>query len=194
MTTETEKAYLAGLVDGEGHIGITTAKSRPSRVAWHSHYMIVTLANTHIQTLVWVKSQWNGTLVIRKQPKQTVPIGNLRWSSAQAVAVLKDIQPYLRIKVAQTDLALQFANIMASREKATKFISEEEWNLREELRMAIRQINRPDPTLKKTPYPAERYMRDCAYCGNQFDRRGTTKLYCSPKCHNKALYQKRKQK
>ncbi|KKN64759.1 hypothetical protein LCGC14_0488910, partial [marine sediment metagenome] len=41
MTTETEKAYLAGLVDGEGHIGITTAKSRPSRVAWHSHYMIV---------------------------------------------------------------------------------------------------------------------------------------------------------
>jgi len=95
---------------------------------------------------------------------------------------------------AQTDLALQFANIMASREKATKFISEEEWNLREELRMAIRQINRPDPTLKKTPYPAERYMRDCAYCGNQFDRRGTTKLYCSPKCHNKALYQKRKQK
>ena len=108
MKTETDKAYLAGLVDGEGHIGITTAMQRKGDGYWRTHCLIVTVSNTHLETLAWVKSLWQGTLVVRKQPRNKVPIGNLRWSSRQAVEVLNDIKPYVRIKATQLELALQF--------------------------------------------------------------------------------------
>lgn len=194
MKTETQKAYLAGLVDGEGHIGITTAIQMKGSDYWRTHCVIVTLANTHLETMTWVKSIWSGTLIIRKQPKQSIPIGNLRWSSRQAIEVLKDIQPYSKIKAAQIRLALQFANLIAEREQSTKFISEEEWDLREELRLAIRQLNRLDPTLKKVPYPIERDTRLCPVCGASFRRYGTAKGYCSTRCYNKASWQRQKRK
>lgn len=192
MKTEVDKAYLAGLVDGEGHIGITTAMQKKNGEAWRTHCLIVTVANTHLETLAWVKSLWQGTLVIRKQPKGKVPIGNLRWSSRQATEVLKDIQPYVRIKATQLGLALQFARLITDRPSATKYISEEEWDLREELRMAIRQTNRANDTLKKTPYPAYRDTQKCVVCSKEFLRHGTAKVYCSTKCANKALWQRHK--
>jgi len=194
MKTETQKAYLAGLVDGEGHIGITMAHQQKGSEKWSTHSLIVTVSNTHLETLTWVKMLWFGTLVVRKQPKQTVPIGNLRWSSRQALEVLKDIQPYSKIKAAQIGLALQFSNLIEEREQATKFISEEEWDLREELRLAIRQLNRIDPSLEKIPYPIERDTRICPICGISFRRHGTTKGYCSTKCVYKASWQRQKQR
>ena len=190
MTSETHKAYLAGLIDGEGHVGITTSRVRPGGL-WRSHYLIVTLSNTHIPTMAWVKSFWQGTLVIRQQPQQRTPIGNLRWSSAQATAVLKDIRRYSRIKAAQIELALQFSKIIEDRHRSTKYISEEEWNLREELRLAIRQLNRPDPSLKAIPYPADRYRKTCPQCGAEFSSNGTTKKYCVKSCYWKATNQRR---
>ena len=192
MKTETQKAYLAGLIDGEGHIGITMAMQRKDSVYWRTHSMIVTVANTHLETLAWVKSLWLGTLVIRKQPRQTIPIGNLRWSSRQAVEVLKDIQPYSRIKSAQIELALQFSRLIEERPSHTKFISEEEWDLREELRLAIRQINRADATLQAVPYPLERDTRTCLVCGEEFQRHGTSRLYCASQCAHKAAWQHHK--
>ena len=192
MKTEVDKAYLAGLVDGEGHIGITTAMQQKNGEAWRTHCLIVTVSNTHLETLAWIKSLWQGTLVIRKQPQQRVRIGNLRWSSKQAVEVLRDIQPYVRIKATQLGLALQFASLITDRPHATKYISEGEWDLREELRMAIRQTNRADDTLKKAPYPFYRDTRNCDVCGTEFLRRGTSRMYCSTKCANKALWQRRK--
>jgi len=192
MKTEVDKAYLAGLVDGEGHIGITTAMQQKNGEAWRTHCLIVTVSNTHLETLAWVKSLWQGTLVIRKQPTGKVPIGNLRWSSRQAAEVLNDLQPYIRIKATQLGLALQFARLITDRPNVTKYISEEEWNLREELRMAIRQTNRVDDTLKKVPYPAYRDTQSCKTCGTEFLRHGTSRIYCSTKCANKALWQRRK--
>ena len=192
MKTEADKAYLAGLIDGEGHIGITTAMQQKNGEAWRTHCLIVTVANTHLETLAWVKSLWQGTLVIRQQAKGRLRIGNLRWSSRQAVGILEDVQPYSRIKAAQIGLALQFARLITDRPHATKYISEDEWDLREELRLAIRQINRPDDTLKKTPYPIYRDTRKCAICGEEFQRHGTSRLYCSSQCAHKAAWQHHK--
>ncbi len=191
MSTEIERAYLAGLMDGEGHIGITLARFRPNG-EYRTHVVIVTIASTHLETLRWVRETWaHGTLVVRQQPKQRVPIGNLRWSSLAAVPVLQDVLPYLRIKAPQAKLALQFAAELGMRISRTRAMTESEWNQREELRVAIRQLNRPDPTVTPEPFPAWRYERQCLYCGTSFlwDD-GHRRAYCSPECREKARWQR----
>lgn len=196
MPTETEKAYLAGLLDGEGHIGITLANPRGNNGEWRTHTVIVTLANTHLETLKWAVTICpRGTLVVRRQPKQTIPIGNVRWSSAAAGEMLTTVQPYLRIKVAQAALALQFVSEMRQRAYHSKVLSQAEWEQREALRLAIRQINRPDPTLATVPYPTWRYERVCLTCGNVFlPTDGSRRLYCTPHCFRAMQWQRQKAK
>lgn len=198
MPTETDKAYFAGLLDGEGHIGITLAKPRGARSDWRTHAVIVTLSNTHTDTLTWAQTLWptaKGTLVIRTQSKQRVPIGNLRWSSAAAGVVLRDVVPYLRIKVSQATIALQFIHEMGERAFRAQVISEEEWYRREEMRLAIRQLNRADPTLIPEPYPIVDRTRGCAFCGQVFERApGSRQMYCSVACESKERWQRQKAK
>lgn len=193
LLTETEKAYLAGLMDGEGHIGITVAKLRPNG-EWRTHVVIVTLASTDIPLLRWVQSMLpNGTLVVRKQPKQQMPIGNLRWSSAAAANVLRLLVPYLRIKVRQAELAIQFADEMANRgEWRAKPITPVEWERREDLRLAIREINRTGQNLERLPFPV-RYETVCRLCGAAFDRAGTNRIYCSLRCQRKSRWCRQKE-
>ena len=156
MASKLEKAYFAGLLDGEVHIGITMARQRGSG-EWRTHQMIVTLSNTFMPVMIECKELWGGTLVVRRANKETsTMIGNLRWSAQKAKTVLQDLRPYLRIKAAQADLALAFAKEVKDRKSVTGRINEKEWNRREELRIAIRQLNRPDPANVPLPYPLER--------------------------------------
>lgn len=189
MPTETEKAYMAGLLDGEGHIGIMLAKQRANG-EWRTHAMIVTLANTHLETLRWAQSLWpNGRLVMRKQETQRLPIGNVRWSSRGAAVLLRDIAPYLRIKIEQATLALQFADELSHRSYRVQAITEAEWERREDLRLAIRQINRSDPTLARSPFPIQRYRHTCLYCGKEFVLvSGSRRKYCTKQCYQKARW------
>lgn len=190
MPTETEKAYLAGLLDGEGHVGITVAKLRPNG-EWRTHILIVTLANTDMAVLRWAKDILpNGTLVIRKQPVQQLPIGNLRWSSAAAATMLCDLQPYIRIKAKQVAIALEFVNEMAQRERRAKPITEAEWERREDLRIAIRQTNRANQDLVRIPFPSPRYQRSCPHCGTLFNSQGSSRKYCSTHCSSAARWQR----
>ena len=187
MATETQKSYLAGLIDGEGCIVITAPRPKKGTTNWYGHYLCVVLANTHIPTLDWVKSLWGGCFIVRNQPKQRVPIGNLRWTSAQATEILMEVKPYLRIKEAQASIALLFSESIKRRGDV---LSKEEWNDREELRLAISQLNRSYSNLKKVPYPAEKYQGTCPVCNTTFDRERKTKVYCSAFCYEKAKWQR----
>jgi len=195
MPTETDRAYLAGLLDGEGHIGITLAKPRVGR-EWRTHALMVTLANVNIPVLEWARSiAPKGTLVLRQQPTGTQKIGNVRWSSIAGANLLRTVLPYLRIKRQQAILGLQFADALANRAHPTKFISEEEWYRREELRLAIRQINRPDPTLMAHPFPIIDRRRVCVVCGTEFEREpGSNRVVCSAECKSKRGWQIQKSK
>lgn len=192
MATELEKAYLAGLLDGEGHIGVTLSKPRGNG-EWRTHALQVTLANTHIETLAWVKSVWGGTLHTRTQPCQRVPIGNSQWTSAAAASLLKEILPYLRVKRSQALLGLQFAEMAQG--PRTRFILREEWDQREQLRMAIRQLNRPDPTLVLQPYPDRSVTRTCVQCGKVFQMPyRSNKKYCSKHCVYAGIWSRHKER
>mgnify|MGYP001611554297 CR=1 FL=1 len=195
--TETERAYLAGLFDGEGHLGITLARPRlAGRKDWRTHVLIMTIANTHMDTMTWLQASWpKGTLVIRQQATGRIPVGYLRWTSAGARTVLLEILPYLRIKKPQALLALRFVEEMAERPYKSKTLSEEEWLRREDLRIAIRHLNRPDPTLKVEPFPGHRFQRGCSSCAQKFTLMdGSRMAYCSPECQAKGYAAKAKER
>lgn len=99
---EANLPYLAGLVDGEGHIRLTPAKNGAGR-AYHRPEIIVTQKDRGIldelQSLYGgrvdkqVKANWNNT--------GTREIHTWRLSGSKAVELAKKIEPMLRIKAEQ---------------------------------------------------------------------------------------------
>ena len=67
---ETEKAYYAGLLDGEGCIIISKNRGNPK---WHTpnifYYLEVCISNTNIDILKELKSIFGGSVTLHKDYK-----------------------------------------------------------------------------------------------------------------------------
>lgn len=96
---EREKAYIAGLFDGEGDVGIYSPKSSKNG----KRYLRVTvrITNTHRPVLDWVRLVvGNGNVGEHKRTDMTNRKPVYRWqiSNANARVFLREILPYLHIK------------------------------------------------------------------------------------------------
>lgn len=101
--TETEKAYLAGLIDGEGTITLTRRNSgqlpQPQ----------VSIANNNLELLIWVKKVIGSGSISTKKPKSSSHNIAYAWQVATAgpcLRLLDEIRPYLVVKKQQADLLL----------------------------------------------------------------------------------------
>lgn len=92
---DTDDAYTAGLLDGDGSIGLYL-RSTYIQVQVH-----ITLQD--LETLEWVQSLYGGTI-------QKMPTINA-WRPSDRVGFLCKILPYLRIKKAQAELVLEYRSI-----------------------------------------------------------------------------------
>lgn len=94
------KAYIAGIVDGEGCIG----------VYWNSDhwYVVVTVANTDYRLLGYLKYCYNGCISKEHQYGKSKPFKQWRVVANDAKLLLKDIEPHLLIKRYRAQLALKF--------------------------------------------------------------------------------------
>lgn len=110
--TEIDKAYLAGIIDGEGSICL--AKS-------HSHrsnglvYPTVRVASTDSRLIEWISNKVGTgaihyTNAMNERCKSCHHIG---WASNQAIAVLEMVRPYLIIKAEQADVVLDMWRVSA---------------------------------------------------------------------------------
>jgi hypothetical protein len=107
--TPEQAAYIAGLLDGEGSLGVYR---RPS--AWLP-YPELSITNTNLEVLEWLKSTvgvGHIRLVTKDQRRATE-----KWKQAYAwritasghiVALLQQIKPYLIIKRAQCQALLAY--------------------------------------------------------------------------------------
>ncbi len=104
MTTSLDKAYAAGLFDGEGSITLT----RTRRVRLPSPQ--VSVASNDIEVLEWLRERFGGS-VSKKQPRQPTHSVSYDWrlTDRRALAFLKEIRPYLVIqrKIRRVDLLLK---------------------------------------------------------------------------------------
>jgi hypothetical protein len=96
---EVEKAYIAGIVDGEGSIGLWRHHKN------ETHSPRVTVANNNLALLQWIQSKVGGVIVSKKK-RQAHHGDSYAWSICQnrAIAFLNEIKGYLIIKKQQAEL------------------------------------------------------------------------------------------
>ena len=108
VMTEIEKAYIAGLFDGEGTAGIFSYKATKNG----KRYLRVAarIANTDRRCLDYVKECYGGGNVFLAnrggKPNRKVDCYSFQVQNANAIDFLKQIQPYLRIKCNVVQLIL----------------------------------------------------------------------------------------
>ena len=98
--TETEKAYLAGLFDGEGTIGYYF------KTALRYHLAQLAIYNCDPKVMTWLKNRVSIGKVYLSKGKNANYKG-WQWqlnSKSQIIEFLSNIRPYLIIKADQVDL------------------------------------------------------------------------------------------
>lgn len=100
---KTDLAYLAGIIDGEGHIGAQALHS--GRLV----RLVMMIEMTHKSTIEFIhKLVGYGSLhVISDDRPNRRTRYRVVWASEQAAKLLKKVRPYLRTKCGQADLFLQ---------------------------------------------------------------------------------------
>lgn len=102
--TDTETAYLAGLFDGEGNVGVVKAKA--SKNARLYLRLVVRIFNTHRGCLVFAQQTYGaGWIGEDKRPNHPKWKTGYRWSitGKKAEAFLLSVRPYLLVKAAAVD-------------------------------------------------------------------------------------------
>lgn len=181
MHSETEQAYLAGIIDGEGTITITLTE-RQGTEGYRQHQVLMSVGTNHQQTMEHLALTWHAPITERRQPQGRRPIYSLRWMNSTALKVIQEIRPYLRIKAAQADIVLKLGEDIAAREYSAKPLSREEWDQREQQRLGVRRLNYSRYGMAAEDYREPGILK-CAICGSEFSEYKTRKkMFCSAAC------------
>lgn len=154
MLSETDKAWMAGFVDGEGCITI----ARQSRIARPSDSIRVqiTLSNTNRDVLGSFSEAYGGNVYnVHERRKDK---NNVKWADAwdwhcpmfSNSQILTDLLPYLRLKHRQAELCLEYLATRTNtklvrhvngRIAGSTPLTDEEIDKREEYRIAVQSLN-----------------------------------------------------
>jgi hypothetical protein len=109
--TETEKAYLAGFIDGEGCISIVKQTKKESRNPYYRLSLIVSQTNyeflQHWQQLVGI-GKMNEKMYQTMASEHCARAWDWRVSTGDAAELLESLLPYLRIKKTEAEIAIKF--------------------------------------------------------------------------------------
>ena len=101
---KTDLAYAAGIIDGEGWIGI--GKKGKAR---HDSYCRVTIGHTSEWLTKWLQFTFGGTISISdRKPNKWKRQYFWNLNEHETLDFLKAIYPFLRIKRPQAEIAIQF--------------------------------------------------------------------------------------
>lgn len=134
------KAYLAGIIDGEGSIGIY--RSGPHRgCAANRLVLVVTITSTTLILLEWCQKIVGDGKIALKRQKNDKHRACWEWKirNCKASRMLSLILPYLVIKKQQAVTAIKFAETIGN---VGQRLSKETQRKRENFYREIRSLNR----------------------------------------------------
>lgn len=110
MTSETDYAWAAGIIDGEGHIGMTRCKPGVNRRATIGYQIRISVRMTHEPTVKKLRFLFGGTLnrVPSRNPQKHKESYAWYVGDLKTVEVLEKILPYLITKRDQALLVLDY--------------------------------------------------------------------------------------
>ena len=98
-------AYLAGIIDGEGSIGIGTS----SVTIRYSGTITVSIANTNPKLILWLQDKLGGKTYNRGKPTPESKAAFVwRVQGDNAVSVLNAVRSFLILKQEQADIVLAY--------------------------------------------------------------------------------------
>jgi len=101
MLPESTKAYAAGLIDGEGWIGIAKTPGRCS--------LRVQVGMTDLGGVEFLQANFGGHLHLKRLRPPRKPLYEWRIYGQEASQFLRTITAYLTVKRPQAQLAIEFA-------------------------------------------------------------------------------------
>lgn len=148
--SELDLAYAAGLIDGEGTIGITELKPndaltkngmRVRKSPQHRIYAACTM--TDEAPIMFLHLLFGGHIQsLKSRGKNHKP--TFRWSVASQTAAefCEKISPYLRLKKPQAEIAARFyRERLGGNFQGNRGVSEDELSLRRAARQKIQELN-----------------------------------------------------
>lgn len=135
--SQTEFAWAAGFIDGEGHLGIHYRLSTKRRWVYHIGDAQLSVTNTSSESLVALQKVFGGlgTILPAYTRPRHKPI--FRWAICRMIdiaRVLLAILPYVVTKRRQTELLLAYCASRISRRGKRHPISEIELSMIRELK------------------------------------------------------------
>ena len=181
--TETQLAYIAGILDGEGTCVIGKCV-RDNRALAYRGYLAI--ANTYLPVLEWIQNRIGGNIAL--QDKQGGPYAgtwcySLSFSANEIRRELPRLLPYLVIKRKQAEVLLSF--LARQESNASAPISEGQLAWYEECYQLLKQLKKERFEYRRPPEQVVK--QPCAQCGVVFPRSSRTprRVYCSSWCKRK---------
>ena len=135
---QTDLAYLAGIIDGEGCISIF-ARNRPGH-KYPDMCLRVAVNSTDEWLCQYIRFSFGGFMSQPKYRANCKPIWEWRLERGKARDFLELILPYLHLKRPQAELAIKFQN---SKGRSTNGLTEEERALEETQKILMQSLKRP---------------------------------------------------
>ena len=101
MTNKENLIYLAGLIDGEGCICCINPSAEPNK-----YKLVLEVAVVYRPVLEWAKLLFGGSLY--KTTQNSKQIWRWRLAAVDAILLLKEVVPYLKIKKKEAVEALRY--------------------------------------------------------------------------------------
>lgn len=147
--SETDKAYIAGIMDGEGDIALFPSYPRGKK------YLSVRIgiSNTSLDLLLWIQSLYGGKIADRTEESVSPTTKRhgrkpfYRWNlhgQARIERFLHDINPYLKIKHLRAKVALDFCHYRNRFKKARgkeRPYDEKDWSFEQKMN-AVKEAER----------------------------------------------------
>lgn len=144
--TEVEKSYVAGILDGEGYIGVYKyGRKRTYGRGPYLHTCRIAITNTDIELLQAVRAMIGcGYFHTRKRENPKWKIAHqLQFTSRQALELINQVSPYLIRKKKHAKLILELKeSIDRHTPRKRKRLEQEEFDLRERICEQVKALNK----------------------------------------------------
>ncbi len=135
---DTDLAYLAGLIDGEGTISCSITRTQRGHLALHKQLSIF---NTNVLLISWITARFYGKVFSRKRSDVWKEEHQVKWSADDAVLILQQVLPYLVIKREQAEIF-----IALHKTKSYVEVTAEVQDYRQKLVQRLQELNKRGST------------------------------------------------
>lgn len=141
--SKLQAAYLAGIIDGEGYVGIMKMrKGNKSKWCYKNDYAyvpVIKIAMIDKELITWLKESYGGNFETRKARPNARE--SYCWTARKSKVndILQKVYPYLRVKKKHAEIIFKYQN---TNNGAGHPISEENWAKRDKLFKELRQLTK----------------------------------------------------